>query len=162
MVDFVNDSTGQVNGFLSDDEPPLDTLVCLMAHDTQLWNNLLHDSGGLLEDTKCSYHIIFFSFRLNGIPFMTSGLQGPALNLTSSLTGDLIHVEKKSAYECLKSLGHQKTPAGNSKKHHHQMIETAVQLAQQVALSPATRIQAMLFCWPLYMSLRSVLPPPNV
>jgi hypothetical protein len=116
MVGLVNDSTGQVNDFLSDDEPPLDTLVRLMAHDAQLWNDLLHVTGGLLEVTKCSYYIISFSFRPNGIPFMTSGLQGPALNLTSSLTGDPIHVKKKSAYECHTTLGHQKAPAGNSKK----------------------------------------------
>ena len=82
MVGFVDDSTGQVNDFLSDDEPAIDSLVKLMAHDAQLWNDLLHVSGGLLEVTKCSYHIIYFSFRPNGLPYMQSGLQGPPLTFT--------------------------------------------------------------------------------
>jgi hypothetical protein len=159
MVGFVDDSTGQVNDFLSDDGPTLDILVCLMAHDAQLWNDLLHVSGGLLEVTKCSYHILYFSFRPNGIPFMTSGLQGLVLDLTSSLTGAPIHVKKKSAYECHKTLGHQKAPAGNSAKHLNQVMTTARQLAQQVALSPATRIQAMLFFWSIYVAtVRFSLP----
>jgi hypothetical protein len=145
--------------FLSDDGAPLDTLVRLMAHDAQLWNDLLHVSGGLLEVTKCSYHIIYFSIRPNGIPFMTSGLQGPALDLTSSITGDPIHVKKKSAYKCHKTLDHQKAPACNSSKHLHQLMETAIQLAQQVALSPATRIQVMLFFWSIYVAtVRFSLP----
>jgi hypothetical protein len=159
MVGFVDDSTGQVNDFLSDDKPTLDTLVRLMAHDGQLWNDLLHISGGLLEVSKCSYHIIYFSFRPNGVPFMTSGLQGLPLNLTSSLTGEPIHVKKKSAHECHKTLGHHKSPAGTSKQHLHQLIGKATQLAQQVALSPATRIQAMLFFWSIYVStIRFSLP----
>jgi hypothetical protein len=159
MVGFVDDSTGQVNDCLSDDAPPLDTLVSLMAHDAQLWNDLLHVSGGLLEVSKCSYHIVYFSFQPNGLPFMTSGLQGPDLNLTSSVTSEPIHVKKKSVYECHKTLGHQKSPAGNSNKHLHQLIETAIQLAQQLALSPATRIQAMLFFWSIYIAtVRFSLP----
>jgi hypothetical protein len=85
--------------------------------------------------------------------------QGPPLNLTLSLTSDPIHIKKKSAYECHKTLGHHKSLAGTSKKHLHQLIVKATQLAQQVALSPATRIQAMLFFWSIYVStIRFSLP----
>jgi hypothetical protein len=52
MVGFVDDSTGQVNDFLSDTKPTIDHLVGLVAHDAQLWNDLLHVSGGLLEVTN--------------------------------------------------------------------------------------------------------------
>ena len=62
MVGFVDNSTGQVNHFLEDNQPTLDTLVQSMAKDAQLWNMLLHTSGGKLEIPKCSYHIIYFEF----------------------------------------------------------------------------------------------------
>jgi hypothetical protein len=41
-----------------------------MAANAQLWNDLLHVSGGLLEVSKCSYHILYFDFRPSGTPFM--------------------------------------------------------------------------------------------
>jgi hypothetical protein len=41
VVGFIDDWTGQVNEFLSDTEPTIDHLVGLMAHDAQLWNDLL-------------------------------------------------------------------------------------------------------------------------
>jgi hypothetical protein len=159
MVGFVDDSTGQVNDFLSDAEPTIDHLVSLMAHDAQLWNDLLHVSGGLLEVTKCSYHIIYFSFRPNGLPFMQSGLRGPPLNLTSSLTGEPIYVATKSTYETHKTLGHHKSPAGKSTKHLRHLTSTGKTLSLQLALSPATRIQSFLFYWSIYVSkIRFTLP----
>jgi hypothetical protein len=98
MVGFVDDSTGQVNDFLSDEAPPLDSLIKLMATNAQLWNDLLHVSGGLLEVSKCSYHILYFDFCPNGIPFMKGSSDGHPLQLTDSATATNIQVKAKSAY----------------------------------------------------------------
>jgi hypothetical protein len=75
----------------------------------QLWNDLLDVSGGLMEVTKRSYHIIYFSFHPNGPPFMKSGIRGPPLKLTTSLTGQPIYVAMISTYDTHKTLGHYKT-----------------------------------------------------
>jgi hypothetical protein len=63
MVGFVDDSTGQVNDCRSNVVTPLDDLIKMMAHDAQLWNDLLHISGGLLKVSKCPYHIVYFTYR---------------------------------------------------------------------------------------------------
>jgi hypothetical protein len=115
MVGFVDDYTGQVNDFLSDDAPPLDSLIKMMAADTQLWNDLLHVSGSLLEVSKRSYHILYFDFRPNGIPFMKGSSDSLSLQLTDSATDTSIQVNAKSAYMTHKTLGHFKAPAGPSK-----------------------------------------------
>jgi hypothetical protein len=57
MIGFVDDSTGQVNDFLSNEQPAPTTLLAKMQYDAQLWNNLLFTSGGDLELPKCSYHV---------------------------------------------------------------------------------------------------------
>jgi hypothetical protein len=101
MVSFVDDSTGQVNDFLSDTATPLDELIKMMAHDAQLWNDLLLISGGLLDVSKCSYHILYFAY-------IKGSSIGPPLELTDS-SGAQIDVTCKSAYESHKTLGHFKS-----------------------------------------------------
>jgi hypothetical protein len=39
-----------------------------MEHDAQLWQDLLHVSGGGLALPKSSYHSLHFTFRANGTP----------------------------------------------------------------------------------------------
>jgi hypothetical protein len=122
MVGFVGDSTRQVNDFLSDEATPLDDLIKMMAHDAQLWNDLLHISGGLLEVSKCSYHILYFAYHTNGIPYMKCSSIGPPLELTDS-SGAQIHIKCKSAYESHKTLGHFKSPCGTAKTRMHMLTK---------------------------------------
>jgi hypothetical protein len=52
-----------------------------------------------------------------------------------------------------KTLGHYKAPAGTSKRHLTELIQKGITpLAQQQATSPATRSQAMLFYWVIYIA----------
>jgi exonuclease III len=159
MVGFVDDSTGQVNDFLSDATPPLDSLIKMMAADAQLWNDLLHVSGGLLEVSKCSYHILYFAFRPSGIPFMKGSSDGPPLPLQDSATDTRLHVACKSAFMTHKTLGHFKAPAGNSTTHLKMLTKKTTILSRQLASSPATRAQALLFYWAIYLAtIRYSLP----
>jgi hypothetical protein len=138
MVGLVDDSTGQVNDFLSDDAPPLNSLIKMMVADAQLWNDLLHVSGGLLEVSKCSYHILYFDFRPSGIPYMKGSSDGPPLHLTDSATDASIHVANKSAYMTHKTLGHFNAPAGTSATHLKMLVKKTTILSRQLATSPAT------------------------
>jgi hypothetical protein len=152
MVGFVDDSTGQVNAFFADDAPPLDSLIKMMAADAQLRNDFLHVSGGLLEVSKCSYHILYFDFRPNGIPFMKGSSDGPPLQLTDSATDANIQVKAKSAFMTHKTLGHFKAPAGTSLTHLKMLEKKTSLLARQLSTSPANRAQALLFYWSIYLA----------
>jgi len=70
MIGFVDDSMGQVNDFLSNNQPTPEVLTRIMNIDAQLWSDLLWISGGLLKLPKCSYHQIHFDFLPSGKPFM--------------------------------------------------------------------------------------------
>jgi hypothetical protein len=49
MTGFVDDSTGQVNSFVDNNQPDPEFLRAIMQIDAQLWSDLLWLSGGLLE-----------------------------------------------------------------------------------------------------------------
>ena len=66
MMGFVYDNTGQVNDFVSNEQPHPDALREIMKHDAQLWSDLLWLSGGLLELNKCFFHQVHFDFQPDG------------------------------------------------------------------------------------------------
>jgi hypothetical protein len=152
MLEFVDDSTRQVNDFLSDEAPPLDSLIKMMAADAQLWSDLRHVSGGLLEVFKCSYHILYFDF-------MKGSADGPPLQLKDSATDTSLHVVSKFTYMTHKTLGHFKAPASTSKTHLKMLIKKTAILSCQLATSPTTCAQDLLFYWAIYMAtIRYWLP----
>eukprot|EP00957_Ditylum_brightwellii_P107844 8226480-Ditylum_brightwellii.AAC.1 len=69
MVDFVDNSTGQVNIFIQESTTP-EYILQLMRHDAQLWNDLLWVSDSLLELEKCSYHLLHWKFEASRRPFL--------------------------------------------------------------------------------------------
>ena len=75
MAGFVDDSNGQTNEFESDERS--DTWRLILNHAqkyAQLWTNLLHSSGGTLELSKCSFHLLRWSFSISGAPVLTEPL----------------------------------------------------------------------------------------
>ena len=62
MVGFVDDSTGQVNEFLSNQQPTPSALTKKMQHDAQLWSDLLWVSGGNLSWTNVPTIIYILTF----------------------------------------------------------------------------------------------------
>jgi hypothetical protein len=151
MVGFVDDSTGQFNDLLSDTVTSLDELIKMMAHDAQLWNDLPHISGGLQEVSKCSYHILYFSYPPNGLSYTKGSSTAPPLELKDS-SGEQIHVKCKSAYESHKTLRHFKSPDGTAKTHIKILTTKGSVLSRQLATSSMTRAQAFLFYWLFYVS----------
>eukprot|EP00957_Ditylum_brightwellii_P156103 11882220-Ditylum_brightwellii.AAC.1 len=61
LLGIVDDDTNQVNMF-TDNGVTISQLLSKMKEDIQLWLTLLLLTGGLLELTKCSYHVINFLF----------------------------------------------------------------------------------------------------
>ena len=84
---------------------------------------------------------------------------GPPLQLKDSNTATSLHVASKSAYMTHKTLGHFKAPAGTSKTHLTMLTKKTALLSRQLATSPATRAQALLFYWAIYLAtIRYSLP----
>lgn len=73
MIGFVDDSNGQVNSFYdTDDVAHLQELVTKAQHNATKWSELLHATGGSLELSKCSYHVLYGKFSIQGAPVLSN------------------------------------------------------------------------------------------
>ena len=71
IAGFVDDCNGQTNQFDKDGSTATVTEVISQAQqNAQLWTNLLSASGGALEISKCSCHILQHKFSIQGAPFL--------------------------------------------------------------------------------------------
>jgi hypothetical protein len=68
---FVNDCSSQTNRFNDDGSTATVSKLLLQAQENaQLWTNLLSASGGALEISKCSCHVIHYKFTVQGSPIL--------------------------------------------------------------------------------------------
>jgi hypothetical protein len=159
MVGFVDDSTGQVNTFESNEQPTPELLAALMKIDAQLWSDLLWVSGGRLELPKCSYHQIHFDFLSDGQPQMRLGNVTEQILLQDPKTGNDIAIPSKSVLNPHKTLGHQRAPAGNSNTQIQELRSKSILMAKQASSSPMTAHTALIFYQSIYIkSIGFVLP----
>ena len=82
ITGFVDNTNACVNDWLPQKDGKLEATLAKAQHNTQLWNDLLFTSGGKLELSKCSYHVLRFTFEADGTPLV-------ATEPTSPLTGFL-------------------------------------------------------------------------
>ena len=111
MIGFVDDCTQRVNLFEAATQPQPERLIELMEQDAQLWNDLLWASGGSLEQSKCSYHLIESDWTTNGHPFLRGGTQSKCITLQQN--GQITRTKQKSNYDAHKTLGCYINPAYN-------------------------------------------------
>jgi hypothetical protein len=65
MVGFVDDGNSQVNSFFEDDTPVnLLSMVHKAKTNATIWSSLLQTTGGALELSKCSYHVLYWKFSV--------------------------------------------------------------------------------------------------
>jgi hypothetical protein len=73
MVGFVDDSNGQVNSFDSNDtKGDLQNLLAKATSNATVWSQLLDVTGGALEISKCSYHVLYWKFSCQGAPVLVN------------------------------------------------------------------------------------------
>ena len=71
MIGFVDDNNGQVNSFEEAREKTnLQKLHHKARTNATIWANLLSITGGALELSKCSYHVMNWEFTINGAPVL--------------------------------------------------------------------------------------------
>ncbi len=113
-----------------------------MERDAQIWQDLLHASGGGLELIKTSYHILYFTFLSNGTSQAVLEPAKATIHLWDSADGRGIPITALAANQAHKTLGHYKSPADRqltelekAKKKRYSIL---------ISTSPITRYGATL------------------
>jgi hypothetical protein len=75
MLCFVDDTKHHVNDLMSPQAQSVETLVSMMAKDSQLWSNLLTASGAALELSKMYFYISSWKFELSRKQFLDNSIQ---------------------------------------------------------------------------------------
>jgi len=155
---FVDDTNACVNEWHPQRDGRLPDLMAKVQYDAQLWNDLLHVSGGKLELNKCSYHPLRFSFAPDGTPQVVTD-PPPALNIVDSETHGIVQVNPFSPYSPHKTLGHWKAPAGTATTQMSILRTKMKIISIRISTSWLSRYGARLAYQAIYVAtLRYVLP----
>ena len=141
MVGFVDDSNGQTNLFDRDDtEITRQQIIVQLEHNAQLWAELLGATGGALELSKCSYHVMAWQFTMTGAPtLVTDSSRFKGVSVKDPVSGKDQELDYLSPYAAHKTLGHYKDPAGTQREQYRQLklkSDKSVEFLYQCALIP--------------------------
>ena len=153
MIGFVDDNNDQTNNFLQDEDS--ETLPLVLAQtqcNAQSWNDLLTASGGALELTKCSYHVVHWKFAKNGSPVLVSlGNDTPRVYVQDSPSSQPQQLQLLSPYTHHKTLGHFKEPAGTQKEQYRQLKQRIDDTVAFLWKVPLTRTESWTFYYAYYL-----------
>jgi hypothetical protein len=118
MIGFVNDSNGQTIFSWKMKR----TLTQMLSY-AQVWANLLRPSGGILELSKCSYHLLEWSFAQQGDPVLITNkhLARHPVSVVDPSKHEVYHLSSPSPYLAHKTFGHYKEPVGSQHSQYQQM-----------------------------------------
>ena len=154
MVGFVDDCNGQSNLFAEDgSQETVDKIIANTTANAQHWNNLLEASGGALELSKCSCHVLQWVFTVSGAPMLVprhTTLQSK-LQVRNNQSNELQDLHLLSAYEAHKTLGHYKAPAGMELEQFRQLKKKSDELTQFLWTCPLSRQEAWTFYYACYL-----------
>ena len=157
MIGFVDDCTQRVNRFDDDIQPTVPQLITTMESDVQLWNDLLWASGGALEQSKCSYHIVQSDWTQDGQPFLKGGTENTPIQLYHA--GITTTTLQKSNYTAHKTLGCYINPAFSNNQPWIATSAKNENLAQLLETNYFTRSESWTFYTAIYLpSLTYPLP----
>ena len=142
ILGFVDDSTC-CTSLRPMEQPSVRELLHRLQHDTQLWHDLLWFSGGKLELSKCSYHMLAFDFQSDGKPIPIRNVKD-TLEVNDS-NGQPINITYKSIDESHKTLGHHKAPSSTGEKNFEHVLKRAQKLTETLMKCPATSAEARTF-----------------
>ena len=126
------------------------------------WTGLLRATGGALELTKCSYHIMYWKFIPNGAPVLTNvSDEVPPIMVRDPHTDTLKVLYHLSPYTAHETLGHYKEPAGSQFKQCTQLTQKSDLITEFLWKTPLTQAEAWTYytacyvpaiCYPLTCS----------
>ena len=153
MIGFVDDCNGQVNQFMQDEnsETP-GSIVKAAAANAQVWTNLLSASGGALELSKCSYHLLSWQFTSTGAPILSNQQHSlPELQVRDPHSQELCTLEYLPPYTAHKTLGHYKDPAGTQKEQFRKLKTKSDDNTKFLWQTKLTREEAWTYYFACYL-----------
>jgi hypothetical protein len=155
---FVDDTNACINEWLPQRDGQIGSVLDKVRQDEQLWNDLLFITGGQLELSKCSYHLLSFNFKPDGTPVIRNDKVNP-IPIVDSITGMSVQMKHLSSHKPHKTLGHWMAPAGTSRTQLTAITSKSQVLSTRIATSHLSRYGAQLAYRAIYVAtLRYVLP----
>jgi exonuclease III len=150
MVGFVDDSNGQVNAFYApENAETLQEMVRQARTNAITWSDLLQATGGALELSKCSYHVMAWKFSIQGAPVLSNiKSELPPLEVSDPLSDTIHSLEFLPPSVAHKTLGHYKEPFGLQKTQFRKLKEKSDQITEFLWSTYFTREEA----WTFYRS----------
>ena len=158
MIGFVDETSSSTNDFLLPEPAPLTHCANLTIHNAQRWNDTLILSGGVLEDSKCSYHFVYYEFTRNGHPVLKGGTLEPVISIRFNNNATLTPLKQLSMYTSHKTLGVYKNPDGNSTTAFRVLKEMNATHTKTASCSPPTHTDA---CTMQFIFQVSCIPSPQ-
>ena len=154
LIGFVDDCNGQTNQFptqVTKDSIP--QLLIQAKSNAQYWSDLLQASGGALELSKCSCHVVNWAFNTHGKPFLASKntAHQDYLQVEDTLSNTKHSLQLLSPYQAHKTLGHYKDPAGTQGEQFRQLLKKSDDITKFLWTCPLTRLEAWTFYYACYL-----------
>jgi hypothetical protein len=154
MIGFVDDCNGQTNSFADDGSlETLRTLITQTKANAQAWNDLLTASGGALEVSKCSCHILQWIFSPQGAPMLVPyhGDLQSELTVRDDQTNTIHPLQLLSTHTAHKTLGHYKSPVGNQTEQFKQLKKKSDEITAFLWTCPLSRLEAWTYYFACYL-----------
>ncbi|KAI2506079.1 hypothetical protein MHU86_8310 [Fragilaria crotonensis] len=154
LIGFVDDCNGQTNSFGSDGSTEtVHQIVSQAQTNAQCWSDLLHASGGALELSKCSTHILQWQFSLSGAPVLVPMHSGPEVSMEvwDRQADSAKTLQVLPAYKAHKTLGHYKDPAGTQREQYRQLKKKSDAITAFMWETPLSRLEAWTFYFACYL-----------
>ena len=154
MVSFVDDCNGQTNLFSEDGSTA--TVLKLLDQtqkNAQAWSDLLSASGGALEPSKCSCHVLEWKFTPQGAPILAGSHSEhqSALTVTDKQTNVEHLIRVMNCFEAHKTLGHYKAPMGNQLEQFRQLLKKSDEKTAFLWTCPLSRLEAWTYYYACYL-----------
>ena len=153
MIGFVDDTNGQVNSFFDPESPiTLQQTMDKAAYNASTWAKFLSASGGALELTKCSYHVLHWHFSSSGAPVL---INVKSMSQPIKVHNPVTHVDEPLEYlsptQAHKTLGHYKDPAGLQVMQYNQLKAKSDTITDFLWKTQLTREEAWLYYHACYV-----------
>lgn len=120
------------------------TIHDLLKHDVQLWEQLLHVTGGKLEIPKCKFLVFTWTFNANGDAILSHVEYAYPMDIVDSDTDQPITIESITSNTPYKLLGVQIAFDGNSQEQLKVLEEKTMHLIEVFTKVPLTNNEAVL------------------
>ena len=151
MIGFVDDTSGSINDFNLPAPKDPAHYAALATHDAQRWNDTLKLTGGALEDTKCSYHFLYYDFTISGLPTLRSGTFEPTICINFNASISKSPLKHLSSYTAHKTLRTQKSPLGNTTAAFQAIANKNRTHSKAISRSPFDRTDTWSYYHAIYL-----------